>query len=888
MTGNEILLRLHAQRNGTGWSAHCPAHDDHNASLSISEGRDGRTLIYCHAGCTPEQIVAAMGLKMADLYSDKETGAAKRKPQATTPARKLPKIHVIVDAAARAAAWSVGQNNGKPYHETARWPYHDATGNVIAYVIRFEPDDGALDDQGKPDKTFMPVHAVDSGWRVGDPPGKWPLFNLPAILASAGTVYVTEGEKAAAAGTAIGLICTTSAHGAKSPGKTDWTALAGRDVVILPDNDKAGREYADTVAGLVHTAGAQSVRIVELPGLPPKGDLADFVALRSGKTPEVIRAEIERLAESIPPWAPPANQPMPATHIAVATNNSNIIVLPGGSESITNCAEKIFQLLAPAHELFIRGGVVMELCQDDTGGLRLDVLRAQAFRSRIEKLGMLVAWRAGSASQTVLKPITCPTDTAEALLASEPTRRFLPKVRGLAACPILAEIDGQAQVLAKGYHSHSGGLLVTVGKMPPQMEVDEAVETLRLLVEDFDFATPGDRSRALASFITPALRLGGWIPGHVAVDIAEADQSQSGKTYRQKLVFAIYGEEPYRIAIRDGGVGGLDESISQALVAGRPFIQIDNVRGRLDSQFIEMMTTAGGVVGARVPHKGEIQVDARHFLLMMTSNGVETTRDLANRASIIRIRKRPGYTFRKFPEGDLLAHIQANQVHFLGAVFAIIRAWHAAGKQRTTETRHDFREWAQVLDWIVRNILEEAPLIDGHSEAQERVSNTALTWLRRVALAVEADHRLDAEITASSIGELCEDHSIEIPGLRETGDDGSRNKRVGILMKKAFGEADELAIDRYHVKRTETENYDKTELRFRTFKTYTFTLPGTELDLPQHRATAQDLELPKNTPLFLESIVSSAVGAVAREVDHVERRDHGGGEPEFVNCGQGP
>ena len=67
MTENEILLRLHAQRNGTGWSAHCPAHEDRNASLSISEGRDGRTLIYCHAGCTPEQIVAAMGLKMADL-----------------------------------------------------------------------------------------------------------------------------------------------------------------------------------------------------------------------------------------------------------------------------------------------------------------------------------------------------------------------------------------------------------------------------------------------------------------------------------------------------------------------------------------------------------------------------------------------------------------------------------------------------------------------------------------------------------------------------------------------------------------------------------------------------------------------------------------------------
>jgi len=163
--------------------------------------------------------------------------------------------------------------------------------------------------------------------------------------------------------------------------------------------------------------------------------------------------------------------------------------------SITKCAEYIFRKLAPTHELFVRGGVVMELRQDDTGGLRLDILRSQAFRSRIEKLGMVVAWRTGAESHPILKPITCPTDTAEALLASEPAM-LLPRVRGLAACPVLAEVDGQPRVLTKGYHSHNGGLLVTAGKMPPQMEVAQAVDALRLLVEEFDFTSPSDRSRA--------------------------------------------------------------------------------------------------------------------------------------------------------------------------------------------------------------------------------------------------------------------------------------------------------------------------------------------------------------------------------------------------------
>ena len=48
----------------------CPAHDDHRPSLSVTEGRDGRVLLKCHTGCTPEDIVAALGLTMADLFNE--------------------------------------------------------------------------------------------------------------------------------------------------------------------------------------------------------------------------------------------------------------------------------------------------------------------------------------------------------------------------------------------------------------------------------------------------------------------------------------------------------------------------------------------------------------------------------------------------------------------------------------------------------------------------------------------------------------------------------------------------------------------------------------------------------------------------------------------------
>ena len=56
-----------AKRNGKGWIALCPAHDDRRPSLSISEGADGRALVYCHAGCPIAVVVAALGLTVRDL-----------------------------------------------------------------------------------------------------------------------------------------------------------------------------------------------------------------------------------------------------------------------------------------------------------------------------------------------------------------------------------------------------------------------------------------------------------------------------------------------------------------------------------------------------------------------------------------------------------------------------------------------------------------------------------------------------------------------------------------------------------------------------------------------------------------------------------------------------
>jgi hypothetical protein len=171
---------------------------------------------------------------------------------------------------------------------TRRDWYHDREGNEHFVVVRFDAEGG---------KDFRPFYRDESGWLMSDPPGKLPLFYVPELIARPRErVFVVEGEKCTCELATLGLLITTSAHGAKSVHKTDWQPLAGRNVVILPDNDSAGWAYAQTVAGILNRLSPPAaVTIVELPGLPTKGDCVDWLDARDAQTPEEIIAEIDSL-----------------------------------------------------------------------------------------------------------------------------------------------------------------------------------------------------------------------------------------------------------------------------------------------------------------------------------------------------------------------------------------------------------------------------------------------------------------------------------------------------------------------------------------------------------------------------------------------------------------
>ncbi|MEN9678586.1 MAG: hypothetical protein RIS76_4482, partial [Verrucomicrobiota bacterium] len=417
------------------------------------------------------------------------------------------------------------------------------------------------------------------------------------------------------------------------------------------------------------------------------------------------------------------------------------VTLPGKSMTITASAEMLFQAIAPTNTLFYRGGTVMELIHGEKGP-EFSVLDAVAAQSRFEKYAIFhkmpnVLGQRG-------EPAVLTEAQAKQYLKSEACRTLLPRLRGMVHCPFLTERDGQVRQVNSGYDPTTG-IYVIAGNTPAQpVSLEEAVDMLDGLLADFDFLTPSDKSRALASLITPALKMGGFVHGQVPIDVAEANASQSGKTYRQKLIGAVYNSKLAVVAERKGGVGSMDEAFCDHLIKGKMFIQIDNLRGKLDSKYLEsFMTGDGAHFNARTAYHPNVTIDPSEYFIYITSNGFEATKDLTNRASIIRIRKRKNYAYRLWDDGrDVLALASTDfQPFLLGAVFKVVEEWVRQGKPRTTDTRHDFREWCQTLDWIVQHIFHSAPLMDGHENAKDRAANPHLTFLRALAISLNAHHQ---------------------------------------------------------------------------------------------------------------------------------------------------
>lgn len=239
-------------RGGQRIQAKCPAHDDSNPSLSVTRGTAQPVVLTCHAGCPPDNVLAALRLEWSDLCED-------------------------------------DQDYERPVQRSieATYGYTDESGTPLFDVVRFNPKDFR---QRRPDGQW----GISGVRRV--------LFRLPQVIDAVrvgAIVYVVEGEKDVLAVERAGQAATCNSGGAGKWRDEYNTALTGANVIVVADDDEPGHRHALDVARQLKPVAA-SVRMM----LPVAG--AKDVAQHLGRG---LGLDDLRPFEAKPP--PSADEPWP-------------------------------------------------------------------------------------------------------------------------------------------------------------------------------------------------------------------------------------------------------------------------------------------------------------------------------------------------------------------------------------------------------------------------------------------------------------------------------------------------------------------------------------------------------------------------------------------------
>jgi hypothetical protein len=244
-----ILDRLEGvKRSGNGYTARCPGHDDNRNSLSIKIADNGKILLHCFAGCKTDKICADIELDMQDLFPADTGRQAKRR-------------------------------------EIAAYDYTDEAGNPLFQKVRYEPKDFRI---------RVPDGRGGWGWKMNGV--RRVLYKLPAVIESP-VVFVCEGEKDCDLLAQHGHVATCNYDGA-GKWNTNYNSYFTKKIVyILPDNDDPGKKHAAHLYRQIKPV-AGDCRVVELPGLPDKGDLSDFFA--NGGTLQQFNDAVLNAAEGMP------------------------------------------------------------------------------------------------------------------------------------------------------------------------------------------------------------------------------------------------------------------------------------------------------------------------------------------------------------------------------------------------------------------------------------------------------------------------------------------------------------------------------------------------------------------------------------------------------------
>lgn len=244
MTYEEILSHFQVKKYGNGKAqALCPAHPDKEASLTITQGNDGKTLLKCHAGCSSESVVLAAGLKMADLFS--ENRLSEERWRTYIESREKRKIEAV---------YNYVSTNGEYAYTKIR-----LEGKKMLFgMLKDERFEYGL--KGRSKKEFNAIFGS--------------IPRIKEAIERNEPIFIPEGEKD------VNTLIKKGYAAFSCGGANDWNKNVselcnGAEVIILADNDDPGKKLAATIEKDLKGISKSVKIIVPMPDTP-KADITDY------------------------------------------------------------------------------------------------------------------------------------------------------------------------------------------------------------------------------------------------------------------------------------------------------------------------------------------------------------------------------------------------------------------------------------------------------------------------------------------------------------------------------------------------------------------------------------------------------------------------------------
>ena len=578
-------------------------------------------------------------------------------------------------------------NHGAPVH-VAR--YRDRAGRIIALVYRCEP--GGERKQVVP-LTFCRRKDGRQEWR-------WQSLKKPRSLYRvelldqfpAARVLVVEGEpKCDAANEALqpGIIAISWPNGARSWKHSDWSLLAGRNVIIWPDADEPGIEAAKQIAGQLDHFRA-TVRVLRPPQDVESGwDIGDAIKAGWDQT---------KLMGFIDPPEPPATEggddDPPGLPLVRVINGMLDRTATAGEAALIRSKLPIYQrgrsLVRPIRSEVpaSRGRTTLAAGLAEIGGAAM-----------IDRLCRVARWERFDARAKDWRRIDPPAAVGATILSRVGDWTF-PPVAGVITTPTMrpdgslltqAGYDAQTRL----YHAVDAAIDIHryVVPNPTKEDAVRALADLTHLLKGFPTVTETDKSVALSALISPVIRGALTV---VPMHALRASTAGTGKTYLVDVSSAIATGRPCPVATVAKTEEETEKRLAGLLLAAFPLICLDNVNGELGGDLLCQAIERPIVQIRPLGTSDIIEIESR-ATIFATGNAMRVRGDMVRRVLICNLDagvERP--ELRKF-DFDPVETVLSNRARYVGACLTIVLAHIRAGFPEEIGPFASFEDWSRYV-----------------------------------------------------------------------------------------------------------------------------------------------------------------------------------------------